>query len=918
MGIIKNQQNNQIFINMKNNKNMQNNILKGGSLTILVFSVLIISSFALPGMASAMSASCSANPSTASAGQQVTFTSNVPGNWSGDCTGTGTSCSATFGSLGVKTANLQVVSGGQMQVVSCSVTVNQVTPNPTPNPNPNPAVQNISASCSANPSTATVGDNVTFTSNVPGTWSGACTGTGTSCSTSFGSLGAKTANLQVISGGQMQNVQCTVLVNQVSGNGTNNGGSNNSGLHCVGNNAYNGQTLVDSCGLSRTCQNGACVSNNGTNNNGSNSNPVNDPSVSCYVNQSLTPAPVTTGQTVIFSSNVSGTWSGDCTGTGSSCSKSFASAGNYSATFKYVSGNQMQVVICPRITVNQQGGNNYIAHSYLQCSGNNVYWFDSNGSINDIYQSCGLSQTCQNNTCTGNGNNNGNNYIAHSYLQCSGNNVYWFDSNGSINGLYQSCGLSQTCQNNTCTGNYNYNNNNYNYNNYIAHSYLQCSGNSVYWYDSNGSINGLYQSCGLSQYCSGNSCTGNYNNYNNNNYNSYVSHSYQQCSGNSVYWYDSNGTRQDVSQICGYNQSCSGNACVTNYNYNNYNYSNYTTYNNNAYTQCYNGDLYWYSSNGIVQGLYKSCASNVSAGGYSNYCVGNSVYQKPVSYSSGCANNACYSLPLTYNYTFGSQFVKTCGYNQTCSAGACVTTVKPTTYVYHYIKKCDAASNNVYWYDSANFKQDLYKTCDSTQTCTDADCVAKPVSQISGLALTIFGKSEASGSQWAKNISVGGNQSLDFLAVVSNGSDQTMENVVVTVSLPREILYKDNVTVDGTPYSGDITAGIQLGNLAPKSTKAIAFTSVTSDEANFMEGVATATSTVTTSGGSSTDSVQINLVKGLQVQQQQTQPTSPTSSGFLASLFGAGSGSWLYILLAIIIIILIIVAVRRFNENQKQ
>jgi hypothetical protein len=78
----------------------------------------------------------------------------------------------------------------------------------------------------------------------------------------------------------------------------------------------------------------------------------------------------------------------------------------------------------------------------------------------------------------------------------------------------------------------------------------------------------------------------------------------------------------------------------------------------------------------------------------------------------------------------------------------------------------------------------------------------------------------------------------------------------------------------------------------------------------------TVTGTVNTDQGSSTDSLQVNLVKGLQVQAQAPQVTNPTSNGFLAGLLGAGSRNWLYILLAIIIIILIIIAVRRFNDNK--
>ena len=56
-----------------------------------------------------------------------------------------------------------------------------------------------------------------------------------------------------------------------------------------------------------------------------------------------------------------------------------------------------------------------------------------------------------------------------------------------------------------------------------------------------------------------------YNNYCNNYYGACNSHAYKDCSGNHVYWFDSCGARQDLAQVCGYNQACKYGECVVKY-----------------------------------------------------------------------------------------------------------------------------------------------------------------------------------------------------------------------------------------------------------------------------------------------------------------------------------------------------------------
>lgn len=77
-----------------------------------------------------LSASCSGSPTSAEAGQSVTYTANVSGgtgtntfSWSGDASGTTQSVSTSYTISGTKTANVAVTSNGQSASASCSVNV---------------------------------------------------------------------------------------------------------------------------------------------------------------------------------------------------------------------------------------------------------------------------------------------------------------------------------------------------------------------------------------------------------------------------------------------------------------------------------------------------------------------------------------------------------------------------------------------------------------------------------------------------------------------------------------------------------------------------------------------------------------------------------------------------------------------------
>ena len=216
-------------------------------------------------------------------------------------------------------------------------------------------------------------------------------------------------------------------------------------------------------------------------------------------------------------------------------------------------------------------------------------------------------------------------------------------SNGCHNG---SCIAPEQGSNTTQYNyNYNYQNNTTQYQNYIQHSYLWCSGNNVYWFDSYGNKQDLYQACYPGQSCTGNSCGGTSSSQNIYTQTNYTAHSFKGCLNNVSYWYDSTGAKQDVYQNCNTTgQTCQEGACTGAV-------QTYTpppatatvttvkTVTTPAYclqyeTKCKDSDVYWYDSKGAAQKLFKSCSD-------SNSCTADSCGDGDCKNELKCDGSTC-------------------------------------------------------------------------------------------------------------------------------------------------------------------------------------------------------------------------------------------------------------------------------------
>jgi len=107
------------------------------------------------------------------------------------------------------------------------------------------------------------------------------------------------------------------------------------------------------------------------------------------------------------------------------------------------------------------------SHSYQKCVANNVYWFDSCNIQQDLSKACGADEICQSGSCIKNYTlyptttyypstgvtvtETPTPYTSHFSKGCQNNIVYWYDTLGNKNDIYQNCNYSgQLCQDGKC------------------------------------------------------------------------------------------------------------------------------------------------------------------------------------------------------------------------------------------------------------------------------------------------------------------------------------------------------------------------------------------------------------------------------------------------------------------------------------
>jgi len=349
--------------------------------------------------------------------------------------------------------------------------------------------------------------------------------------------------------------------------------------------------LVTNCGSNQTCSNGACV----------------DQEIACstnsqcgtngYVGDAFCSGGDVYKAYRTYVCNNPGTTSSSCLST--ITDKLVTNCGSNQTCSNGACVDQE--IACS--TNSQCGTNGYVGDAF--CSGGDVYksyrtyTCNNPGTVNSTCSSattdklvtnCSANQTCSNGACVNlpivcstNSQCGTNGYVGDAF--CSGGDVYKAyrtyvcNNPGTTSSsclstitdkLVTNCGSNQTCSNGACVDQEIAcsTNSQCGTNGYVGDAF--CSGGDVYksyrTYTCNnpGTVNStcssattdkLVTNCSANQTCSNGACVSNC-----------IIHSYKQCFGNYLYWYDSCGTREDIAEYC--SNGCSGNACISSYNIN--------------------------------------------------------------------------------------------------------------------------------------------------------------------------------------------------------------------------------------------------------------------------------------------------------------------------------------------------------------
>ncbi len=339
-----------------------------------------------------------------------------------------------------------------------------------------------------------------------------------------------------------------------------------------------------------------------------------------------------------------------------------------------------------------------------------------------------------------------------------------------------------------------------------------------------------------------------YNNYSYNNYGNCTYHAYKLCQGNNIYWYSGCNQQQDLYQTCYNNQTCQyisglGATC-----------SNYivnpvlpqiqpNNYNPYYRTACLGNSISWYDSLGVASGLYKNCDDN-------NSCT-----------QDTCSINKCVNTPIPNCPTTPVIPVNNCG-NNLCEPNLGETNI----------------------------------TCSS-------DCKINPVVSLS---TSFFVKQDLNSPQWQKSIQSVSNSNIYFMVSLLNNSSIQIDDASVSVNLPNEITHLGNLKLNETAVSGDIISGINIGSVAPATTKTITFEGKIQAISEASTKQATTTSNVLGLIGS--DSISINFVQG--------QSTGAVSDVVASYGFWEFLKRWyLWILGILVLIFLFVIVFKRFSSD---
>lgn len=301
----------------------------------------------------------------------------------------------------------------------------------------------------------------------------------------------------------------------------------------------------------------------------------------------------------------------------------------------------------------------------------------------------------------------------------------------------------------------------------------------------------LWYECESWETCSNGSCVENCS-----------SHSYQQCSGNYLYWYDSCGNREE-GQYC--ENGCYNNQCKS--------FNNITVQTNSA-TNISDNQA---TLNGYLYNDNSDCSAEVwfEYGPTTSYGRQTSQQQR---YGSGNFSETIFLDWYNYNYDYQN-------YNN-----------------YHFRAVAEGCQGGTVYGQDRTFY---------IESGTGILTVNKTVRNLT------------SGSGFANTVYASPSDTLMFMITLQAPYNRSVSNVFVRDYFPGNLFYKDQLIVSGAGYSGDINSGIWLnGTISSGQTVTISYQAQLASAASFSYGTTTLNNSVSvsSSGNNANPSSNVSIV----------------------------------------------------------
>ncbi len=470
------------------------------------------------------------------------------------------------------------------------------------------------------------------------------------------------------------------------------------------------------------------------------------------------------------------------------------------------------------------------------------------------------------------------------YGSCNSNQKpSWYCTGGIAE---YTCNYDSSCGCSTCN---NCNDCNDCNNCYDNQNHKSCYNNDVYWYDSNNSRQDRYEDCG-EDYC--------------------TSWSSPYCSGDSVY----------KERTC-YDKGCSGSSCFSNSNLQ----KSFVT-KCASDEACSNGKCV--KEQECTAG---PCCDGQNYKSSSTVCKSESDTRYGCPWGIGCGADAGQSARIRFRYCSGdsaqcdgnwgswgnwSSWIVSdyCSSNETCSVGDSTCNDNSTCSASPIIQTRQCYDNDVYWYNSSGARLSKYMDCEDNNSCTldrcdagrcyhDLKCdgttcsndsvnycsscehcgdgavncnetfcecpvdVKLPIADT--VAVSVLAKKSGPGMDegWKKTLSTEPGEKLSFLIIVASSGSASVPDVKLENILPTNLDYSGNLKVDGSPFVGNILAGLNLGTLGPKQSKYISFDAKIGTASEFISGttyLSNLSNVAYGEGKVTSDSVSIEVLKGIE------------------------------------------------------